>query len=52
MNAFIQTQLTKIDKDPEVVTEHPEPNPEKESAVVEHDSEEEKKKEEEENREE
>ena len=49
---FNPTQLTKIDKDPEDVTEHPEPNPEKEPVVPEHDSEEEKKKEEEENNEE
>ena len=43
------TQLTKIDNDPEDVTEHNEPNPEKEPVVPEHDSDEEKKKEEEEN---
>jgi hypothetical protein len=43
------TQLTKIDNDPEDLTEHKEPNPEKEPVVPEHDSDEEKKKEEEEN---
>ena len=43
------TQLSKIDKDPEDLNEHNEPNPEKEPVVPEHDSDEEKKKEEEEN---
>ena len=46
---FNPTQLSKIDRDPEDLNEHKEPNPEKEPVVVEHDSDEEKKKEEEEN---
>ena len=49
---FYPTQLTKVDNDPIDVTEHAEPNPEKEPVVPEHDSDEEKKKEEEENNEE
>ena len=42
---FCPTQLEKIDKDPEDVNEHSEPNPEKEPVIPESDSDEEKKKE-------
>lgn len=44
--SFYPTQLEKLDKDPEDVEEHPEPNPEKEPVIPEPDSDEEKKKEE------
>ena len=40
---FYPTQLEKIDKDPEDVNEHSEPNPEKEPVIPEPDSDEEKK---------
>ena len=40
---YYPTQLQKIDKDPEDVNEHPEPNPEKEPVIPEEDSEKEKK---------
>ena len=46
---YYPTQLEKIDKDPEDVNEHPEPNPEKEPVIPEPDSDEENKKEEGEN---
>jgi radial spoke head protein 4A len=42
---YYPTQLEKIDKDPEDVNEHSEPNPEKEPVIPEPDSDEEKKEE-------
>ena len=40
---YYPTQIEKIDKDPEDVNEHSEPNPEKEPVIPEEDSDEEKK---------
>lgn len=40
---FNPTQLDKVDKDPRDITEHPEPNPEKEPVIPEADSDDEKK---------
>ena len=40
---LLSNQLEKVDKDPEDVNEHPEPNPEKEPVIPEPDSDEEKK---------